>query len=142
MVNVQYIIGKTPAYALLTGAKSTTTVVSSDYCFAATGFHVFKLTDKAGNQMQYMVFLDGTKASFVQNPAKNNANNIISSDLTVTWGSHKSIPTVASGDESILSKLFGNIYTNGIGNYPNNANLAAFKNYLTLDNDGKYYVNT
>ena len=140
-VSVQYVLGKTPAYAEIAGKKSTASVVSNDYCFSTTGFHLFRLTDEAGNQMQYMAFLDGTKAGFVQTPLKNNANNIVSSDLTVTWGSHKSIATVTNGDTSLLATLFSNIYTDGVVDYPANANLSAFKNYLHIADDGKFYVN-
>lgn len=141
---VQYIVGATPQMTTINGTPSTELAVSNNYCFSANGFYWFRLTDDAGNTAQYFILLDKTNASFIQSEISSNSNNIVSSDVTITWGSHKTIVmNRAYGDEDVLTQFLAGISDSEPNeynaDYAADSNLAQIRNYLALSNKKFYY---
>ena len=139
---VKYIVGATPQMTTISEKPSTPTAVSNNYCFSANGFYWFKLTDDAGNSAQYFILLDKTNASFVQSVTSLNSNNIVSSDVTIFWGSHKTIVMNRRyGDGNELSKLLADILNSNITDYASNSNIAQIRKYLALGTGSNFYYN-
>lgn len=139
---VQYIVGATPQMTTISEKPSTSTAVSNNYCFSANGFYWFRLTDEAGNSAQYFIFLDKTNASFLQSVSSLNTNNIVSSDVNIFWGSHKTIVMNRRyNDGDALSKLLADITNSTITDYASNSNIAQIRNYLAIGSASNFYYN-
>lgn len=104
-VTTAYRLGKTQSDKTFVMASDINVALSVESVFSESGIYHFTLTDDAGNTCTYTFIIDKTEAGFVQSPKSDNElYNLVITDVTVTWGTHKAIK-IDNNTTSVLEYL-------------------------------------
>lgn len=93
------------------------TSVSGSEILNEAGLYLFKLTDEAGHEAEFYIFLDNSQTKFLQKRSASEggeyfeptALNNVSSDTTIVWGTHKIISVSGITSSNISSTDLGRL---------------------------------
>lgn len=91
--------------------------VSGSEILNEAGLYLFKLTDEAGHEAEFYIFLDNSETKFLQKRSESDggeyfeptALNNVSSDTTIVWGTHKTISISGITATNISSDKIGRL---------------------------------
>lgn len=151
-INTTYKIGAISENVAISKPKSmTTSSIDADNVLSASGIYLFTLEDEAGNIANYMIVIDNIKNQYMFYDDLGSIididsfNYILNNDITISYGSHKSVNIGNVNSIDYLADYINFLYnnsSNSINYAPNNniTNIAVLKSAFKTYDNNYYYV--